>query len=314
MRTCYTLAIETSCDETCAAVVEQLADGGLTVLSNVVSSQIDIHKLYGGVVPEVASRNHLLAIENVYNQALMQAGVKIEQISQIAATTHPGLVGAVMVGRVFAESLALARGVPFISVNHLAGHIASVVLSNPTLKPPFVCLVVSGGHTSLYKVQSYKNIKILGHTMDDACGEAFDKVAKVLGLGYPGGPAVSRVAAKESDIQLVTKANYARDLNFSYSGLKSAVINYVHKIKQAKQEPNIADICVAFQSEAIKQLVVKCNNARGKLPLAVCGGVSANKYLRSQLPDALFPDISLCGDNAAMIAAAAVLGLRLDKE
>ena len=306
----YTLAIETSCDETCAAVV----DGDLNVLANIVSSQIDIHKLYGGVVPEVASRNHLAAIQNVVEEALRVAGIDVGQVTQIAATTQPGLVGAVMVGRVFAESLALASGKPFIEVNHLVGHIASVFLSNPTLKPPFVCLVVSGGHTSLYKVNNFTSIELLGSTTDDACGEAFDKVAKVLGLGYPGGPIISRMAKQSggTDICFVQNANYKKDLNFSYSGLKSAVINYINRKKQKGEEINVADICHAFQKEAIQQLVTKCNMVRGKLPLAICGGVAANEYLRECLPDALFPEIKYCGDNAAMIAAAILFNNSFD--
>ena len=320
LSTKYTLAIETSCDETCAAVV----DSDLKVYSNIVSSQIDIHKLYGGVVPEVASRNHLAAIGNVVEEALRVANVDIRQIAQIAATTQPGLVGAVMVGRVFAESLALASNKPFVEVNHLMGHIASVFLSNPTLKPPLVCLVVSGGHTSLYRVNYFSkceasgkvkaegtpSVQLISHTIDDACGEAFDKVAKVLGLGYPGGPIISKIAEQSGcdyNIPLMEKSNYKKDLNFSYSGLKSAVINYINRRRQKNEEINIADACHAFQREAIAQLVVKCNMARGDMPLAICGGVAANQFLRECLPDAFFPELKYCGDNAAMIAAAAIL-------
>jgi N6-L-threonylcarbamoyladenine synthase len=301
-----TLAFETSCDETSAAVV----DGDLKVLSNIVASQIEIHRRFGGVVPEVASRNHLLSIESVTQEALQRAGVSVGRITQTAATTHPGLAGAVMVGRVFAESLAAARNLPFIGVNHAAGHIASCMLSNPGLRPPFRALVVSGGHTSIYKVQSSKSVKLVSSTTDDACGEAFDKVAKVLGLPYPGGPEISRLASQfngETDLVFMPNANYKKSKDFSYSGLKTAVLNYVNRKRQAGEILNLPEICFAFQREAIGQLVTKCNLAGQDLPLAVCGGVAANAYLRTQFPDAYFPDAGLCGDNAAMIGAAAIL-------
>jgi len=299
-----TLAFETSCDETSVAVV----DGDLKVLSNVVSSQIDIHKRFGGVVPEVASRNHLLAIESVTEEALRRAGVDISKIGQVAATTHPGLPGAVMVGRVFAESIATARNLPFIEVNHILGHIASNVLSNPRLKPPFMALVVSGGHTAIYHVQSFKSVKQLATTTDDACGEAFDKVAKVLGLSYPGGPQISNQAAQfkgETDIVFMPNKNYKKTKDFSYSGLKTAVLNYVNRKQQKGEKLNVPEICFAFEREAIGQLVLKVPKIN--LPLAVSGGVAANEYLRKQFPNAYFPSQELCGDNAAMIAAAAIL-------
>ena len=210
-----TLAFETSCDETSVAVV----DGDLKVLSNVVSSQIDIHKRFGGVVPEVASRNHLLAIESVTEEALRRAGVDISKIGQVAATTHPGLPGAVMVGRVFAESIATARNLPFIEVNHILGHIASCLLGEGNkLKPPFMALVVSGGHTAVYKVESFESAKMIATTTDDACGEAFDKVAKVLGLPYPGGPQVSKQASQftgDTDLVFMPNKNYKKTKDFS---------------------------------------------------------------------------------------------------
>jgi len=320
-----TLAFETSCDETAVAVVSWsgldkqslgfanrfVADAprnDVVVLSNVVASQIDIHQRFGGVVPEVASRNHLLAIESVTEEALRRAGVSLGEITQVAATTHPGLPGAVMVGRVFAESVATALGLPFREVNHVVGHIASCVLTNPQLRPPFMALVVSGGHTALYKVQSFKSIKLVATTTDDACGEAFDKVAKVLGLSYPGGPQIAKLAAEfkgESDLVFMPSKNYKKDSNFSYSGLKTAVLNYVNKRKQKGEELNLPEICFAFQREAIGQLVSKI--PKTNLPLAISGGVAANEYLRQQFPDAVFPDVSLCGDNAAMVGAAAIL-------
>jgi len=301
-----TLAFETSCDETSVAVV----DSDLKVLSNVVASQIDIHKRFGGVVPEVASRNHLLAIESLTDEALRVAGVSLSQVTRIAATTHPGLVGAVMVGRVFAESIATARNLPFVEVNHIIGHIASCVLSNLELKPPFIALVVSGGHTSIYRVQDYKKIKLVASTMDDACGEAFDKVAKVLGLSYPGGPEVSKMASQfkgDTSLVFMPNVNYKKTSNFSYSGLKTAVLNCVNRKRQIGKELNIPEICFAFQREAIGQIIAKCEMVKEKLPIAISGGVAANRYLREQFPDAFFPEPELCGDNAAMIGAAAIL-------
>lgn len=323
-----TLAFETSCDETSVAVLSSsdnaTAGPNIEVLSNVVASQIDIHKRFGGVVPEVASRNHLLAIETVTAEALKLADVSIDQITQIAATTHPGLVGAVMVGRVFAESMATAKGLPFVGVNHIIGHISSCVLSNPTLKPPFMALVVSGGHTAIYRVQNFistkkssyvrvldtSTIKLIASTTDDACGEAFDKVAKVLGLPYPGGPQISKMASSfkgDTDLVFMPNANYKKTTNFSYSGLKTAVLNYVNKKHQKGETLNIPEISFAFEREAIGQLTAKCKLAGGKLPLAVSGGVAANKHLREQFPNAFFPEPSLCGDNAAMVGAAAIL-------
>lgn len=301
-----TLAFETSCDETSVAVV----DSKLKILSNVVASQIDIHKRFGGVVPEVASRNHLLAIESLTEEALRLAGIALDQVTQIAATTHPGLVGAVMVGRIFAESIAVARNLPFTGINHILGHIASCVLSNPDLKPPFLALVVSGGHTSIYRVESYQKIKLVASTMDDACGEAFDKIAKVLGLPYPGGPEISKIASGfigETDLVFMPNANYRKTANFSYSGLKTATLNYINRKRQMGEELNIAEICFAFQREAIGQIITKCSMIKNKFPIAVSGGVSANKYLREQFSGAFFPETELCGDNAAMIAAAAII-------
>jgi N6-L-threonylcarbamoyladenine synthase len=317
-----TLAVETSCDETAAAVV----DGDLNVLSNVISSQIDIHARYGGVVPEVASRNHLLAVEHVTAEALQRAGISMGKITRIAATTQPGLIGAVMVGRVFAESVSTASGTPFAAVNHLCGHIASAVLSNRQISPPFLSLVVSGGHTNLYKVESYQSIKLLASTTDDACGEAFDKVAKILDLGYPGGPAVAQAAALfrgQSTIKFLPKANYSGP-NFSYSGLKTAVLNFVNKSRMKGEHVDIPAVCEAFQREAVDQLVIKTMSAlkrESMTTLCICGGVSANDHLRAEFQKACdtahtklyLPALEFCGDNAAMIAAAAILGLNLEE-
>ena len=310
------LAIESSCDDTCASVVT----GDLKVLSNVVSSQIDIHKLYGGVVPEIASRNHAMNILGVCNQALEQAGVDVSDITKVAATTHPGLRGAVMVGQIFGESFASARQIPFVAINHLAGHIASVVFGND-VQFPFMSLLVSGGHTSLYLVKSWQDIKLVCETMDDACGEAFDKVAKILGLEYPGGVKIQELSKKhKGDLMTFVKSNKLD--GFSYSGLKTAVLNYVNREKQMGKEIDIPFVCASFQHEAVMQLVNKSMEGMKKHNvklLCVCGGVSANEYLRDQMAistgkiggKVIFPKMEYCMDNAAMIGAVALLGVKI---
>ena len=306
------LGIESSCDETSISVVRD----GREVLSNVISSQIDIHKLYGGVVPEIASRNHVKNINAVYRQALADAGVTLNDIDVIAVTYGAGLLGALVVGVNFAKALAYASGKPLIAVNHIEGHIAGNYLTYPDLKPPFVCLVVSGGHTALFDMPTYTEKHLLGTTHDDAIGEAFDKVARECGLTYPGGPSVQK-AAKEGvpNIKFIHKPSYKTDFNFSYSGLKTAVINYIHNKKQKGEEINYADVCASFQEEATDQVAIKAINAAAKSSakkLVISGGVSANLRLREKL-DALalnagvkvfYPELKLCTDNAAMIASA----------
>ena len=306
------LGIESSCDETSISVVRD----GREVLSNVISSQIDIHKLYGGVVPEIASRNHVKNINAVYRQALADAGVTLNDIDVIAVTYGAGLLGALVVGVNFAKALAYASGKPLIAVNHIEGHIAGNYLTYPDLKPPFVCLVVSGGHTALFDMPTYTEKHLLGTTHDDAIGEAFDKVARECGLTYPGGPNVQK-AAKEGvpNIKFIHKPSYKTDFNFSYSGLKTAVINYIHNKKQKGEEINYADVCASFQEEATDQVAIKTINAAAKSSakkLVISGGVSANLRLRDKL-DALalnagvkvfYPELKLCTDNAAMIASA----------
>lgn len=306
------LGIESSCDETSISVVRD----GREVLSNVISSQIDIHKLYGGVVPEIASRNHVKNINAVYRQALADAGVTLNDIDVIAVTYGAGLLGALVVGVNFAKALAYASGKPLIAVNHIEGHIAGNYLTYPDLKPPFVCLVVSGGHTALFDMPTYTEKHLLGTTHDDAIGEAFDKVARECGLTYPGGPNVQK-AAKEGvpNIKFIHKPSYKTDFNFSYSGLKTAVINYIHNKKQKGEEVNYADVCASFQEEATDQVAIKAINAAAKSSakkLVISGGVSANLRLREKL-DALaleagvkvfYPELKLCTDNAAMIASA----------
>ena len=308
------LAIESSCDETSIAVVKN----GTEVLSNIISSQIDIHKRFGGVVPEVASRNHLLALNNVLKEALDKAKVSLDDISAIAVTYGAGLVGALMVGVNFAKSLAYALNLPLIKVNHIKGHISANYIAFPELKPPFISLIVSGGHTALVRTVDYTRNELICTTIDDAVGEAYDKVAKVLGLGYPGGPIVDKMSKSgEPNIQLVK--SYPTD-GFSYSGIKTAVINYVHKCKQQGIEINIPDVCASFQYYAVGQLVQKtikaCNKFRAKT-VVMAGGVAANSYLRSELTKAClaegielrFPPMSLCTDNAAMIGCEAYFNL-----
>ena len=310
-----TLGIETSCDETSVAVI----DDQFKILSNVIISQIDIHQQYGGVVPEIAARNHIENILPVLDEALHKANLTLDQISQVAATTEPGLPGAVMVGRIFGKSLANALDVPFVSVNHLHGHIASLRLSNPDLQPPMVCLLVSGGHTMLYQINEQWETQVLCTTADDAVGEAFDKVARVLGLSYPGGPKVAQTA--DMNLPFTPILNKFPKNAFSYSGLKTAVLNYINHEKQKGNPLNLPAICANFQFCAVAQLL---NQTRAYLQktkiktLGICGGVSANQYLREQftaLCDELgvrlfLPTPSLCGDNAAMIAAAGVLGIK----
>jgi N6-L-threonylcarbamoyladenine synthase len=319
------LGIETSCDETGIAVV----DGDLNILANVVNSQIDIHKNYGGVIPEIASRTHCENIVQVLETALQKACIKITDITKICAAAEPGLPGAVMVGRVFGESLASALDIPYIPVNHLYGHIASLALTHKTV--PDMCLLVSGGHTQVYLTRSGQakhRIKLLMTTADDAVGECFDKVARVLGFAYPGGAKLSQ-KAKEYSGELINFVSKLPKSGFSFSGLKTAVLNYVNKEKMAGREIDIAKVCAGFQAQAIEQLRTRCCELIKKhrvKSFGICGGVSANEYLRDvmqkecealnvklYLPNYLMGnkgiDYDLCGDNGAMIAAAGIISL-----
>ena len=304
------LAIESSCDETAAAVVED----GVKVLSNIIYSQIDVHTLYGGVVPEIASRAHMDKINPVVKAALDEAGVTPSELSAVAVTYGPGLVGSLLVGTSFAKAYAYACGLPVIGVNHISGHICANYIEHPELKPPYGCLVVSGGHTHLVKVADHGEYEIIGRTMDDAAGEAFDKVARVMGLPYPGGPQIDKLA-KEGDPlaidfpqALQEKGNY----EFSFSGLKSAVLNYLHNCEQKKLEVNKADVAASFQRAVIEVLVFKAMDAlkeAGLETLVLAGGVAANSALEARLKEELekngkkfyYPDKILCTDNAAMI-------------
>lgn len=305
------LAIETSCDETGAAVI---IDGKLR--SNIVSSQIDIHKIYGGVVPEIASRNHLLNISGVVDEALLEADIKLEELDAVAVTYGPGLVGALLIGVSYAKGLAFSLDKKLIGVNHLAGHISANYLSGA--KPPFICLIASGGHTAVVKVTDYTCFEILGSTSDDAAGEAFDKVARVIGLGYPGGPKLDALA-NEGDPHFIefprVKLN-EDNYDFSFSGLKSAVLNYLNKAKMKNEIVNKADICASFRqcvSDILTEKTIRAAKKEGIGTVCICGGVSCNSLLRADFArkckaeqiDLYMPDPFLCSDNAGMIASAA---------
>ena len=305
------LAIETSCDETSAAV---LVDGRL--LSNVVASQIDIHALYGGVVPEIASRNHLLKISQVVDQALLEADMDMRSLDAVAVTHGPGLVGALLIGVSYAKALAFSLGIKIIGVNHLAGHISANFLAGA--KPPMICLIASGGHTSIVKVNDYTSFEVLGKTRDDAAGEAFDKIARVMGLGYPGGPKIDKEAMC-GDSEFLKLPRVMMDdehFDFSFSGLKSAVLNYLNKQNMKHEEIRVPDISASFQqcvSDILTEKTIRAAQQSHIDTIAICGGVSCNSLIRSEFKKkckergiALFmPDMMLCSDNAGMIAAAA---------
>lgn len=299
------LGIETSCDETSVSIVKN----GREVLSNVISSQIKIHEEYGGVVPEIASRCHIEVINQIVKQALKEANLELNQIDAIAVTQGPGLVGALLVGVSYAKALSFACGKPLIAVNHIAGHIAANFLTHPNLQPPFLCLIISGGHTHLVHVKDYNTYEILGKTRDDAIGEAFDKVARVVGLGYPGGPKVD-VLAKNGQPIITLPMTHLEGFDFSFSGIKTAVINLNHKVPNLNQ----ADLCASFQKAVTQMLIFNVEKAiktyqMDKIVLA--GGVSRNSYIRAEFDKiakkhnikVYYPEPILCTDNAAMIAA-----------
>lgn len=306
----YILGIESSCDETAAAVVKN----GREVLSNIISSQIVIHRKFGGVVPEIASRKHIENIMPVINEALQQANVTLDDIDAVAVTYGPGLVGALLVGLSAAKSLAWATDKPLIGVNHLEGHVFANFLTDPELEPPFMALVVSGGHTALLKVTGYNSFEMLGQTRDDAAGEAFDKIARVMGLQYPGGPEIEKLALGGNPHAIeFPVAKLDAPYEFSFSGLKSAVINYLHNQEQAKREINRADVAASFQcavTNALVQKAVRAMKDTGLKKIVLAGGVSANKTLQTTLAQAMSeigaelvtPMPILCTDNAVMIA------------
>lgn len=305
------LGIETSCDETSAAVLR-----GDELLSNVISSQIEIHRRFGGVVPEIASRNHLTAILPVVEEALEKAGVKKTDIDAIGVTYGAGLVGALLVGVSAAKALSYSLGVPLYAVNHIEAHIAANYLSCPDLKPPFLAVVASGGHTGVARVDGLNEFTMIASTTDDAIGEAFDKVARALGLPYPGGPEIDKLARTgEANIEFMERRR-GKQAELSYSGLKTAVVNYLHNLEQKGAKPNLPDVCASFQKTAVGMLAdcaVEAVKATGINTVVAAGGVSANSYLRERLKSegekhgfkVFFPPMSLCTDNAAMVAVRA---------
>lgn len=307
------LAVESSCDETSVAVVED----GREVYSNVIASQIDTHKKFGGVVPEIASRQHVEAINTVLKEGIEEAGVKLDDIDIIAATKGPGLIGALLVGLSAGKALALATGKPFVGVNHIVGHVCANYISFKDLEPPFIGLIISGGHTYLIEVKDYVDFTLHGRTVDDAVGEAFDKVARSLGLAYPGGPLIDALAKKGKETiefprVMIKEDNY----NFSFSGLKTAVLNYLNSARLRGEEIVAEDVCKSFQEAVVDVLTEKSFRlAREKNmdKIVLCGGVSANSRIREAFEEKgrednikiYYPDLKLCTDNAAMIASAA---------
>lgn len=308
------LAIESSCDETAAAVVKN----GRQVLSNVISSQIDLHKLYGGVVPEIASRKHIEKINQVIEEALETAGVTLDDIDAIGVTYGPGLVGALLVGVAEAKAIAYARNIPLVGVHHIEGHISANYIENLELEPPFLCLVVSGGHTHLVCVKDYGTYEILGRTRDDAAGEAFDKVARAIGLGYPGGPKIDKLSKEGNADAIAFPRAHMEDspYDFSFSGVKSAVLNYINGCQMKGIEYNNADIAASFQKAVTDVLVenaIRGVKEYGLHKLAIAGGVASNSTLRNAMKEACekngiefyHPSPIFCTDNAAMIGVAA---------
>ncbi len=330
----YILGMESSCDETSAAVVE-MSDGDGTrapvrrILSNIVASQIDIHRLYGGVVPEIAGRAHIEAVTRITNEALDGAGLTLADIDAVAVTTHPGLIGALLVGVNFAKSLAYANRIPLVSVNHIHGHVAAAYLEVPTLTPPYLSVVVSGGHTSLYLVEDYTRFKEIGSTRDDAAGEAFDKIGRVIGLPYPGGAALDKLAYEGDPKAFKLPSPAVRDdtLDFSFSGLKTAALNLINSATQKGEAISHADLAASYTHAVVDGIVKKTALALDRLAgegtelhaLVLAGGVAANSHLRTALARTaeryslpfVVPDRSLCGDNAAMIAAAGYFQAKL---
>ena len=301
-----TLGIESSCDETSVAVIKN----GREILSNIIDTQIPIHEKYGGVVPEIASRNHIEAISRVTKKALAEANVTFENIDAITPTYGPGLVGALLVGLSYAKALSFAINKPLVGVNHIQGHIAANYITYKELKPPFLCVMLSGGNTQLVHVKNYNEFEVLGKTRDDAIGEAFDKVARVVGLGYPGGPKIDKLAKEGNPDAIELPKTYFDNLDFSFSGIKTAVINLNHKTPDI----NKADLCASFQKTVTEVLIENTKKALKQInvkTVVLAGGVSANSYIRNEflkLEDngirVYMPDLKLCTDNAAMIGSA----------
>lgn len=308
--------MESSCDETSAAVV-RMENGKREILSNIVASQIETHRLYGGVVPEIASRAHIEAISSITYEALETAGVTLSDIGCVAVTSHPGLIGALIVGVNFAKSLAFANNIPLVAVNHVKAHVAAAYLENGELEPPFTALVISGGHTSIYDIKSYTDFREIGATRDDAAGEAFDKVGRVMGMPYPAGAEFDKASygGDSSAIKLPSPALSGDTLDFSFSGLKTATLNYINSLTQKGEPLPVADIAASYTSTIVKAIANKCEAAlerTGSKKLVLAGGVAANSHIRKALmtlcekhgASFYVPSIKLCGDNAAMVAAA----------
>lgn len=307
-----TLGVESSCDDTSVAVVAN----GTKILSNQISSQLDEHARFGGVVPELAARCHLESLVPLYRRALEEAGITLDQVDLVAVTYGPGLVGSLLVGLSFAKGLALSRGLPLVGVNHIEGHIYANLLAHPEIKPPLLCLTVSGGHTDLLYIEDWGRYRILGRTLDDAAGEAFDKVARVLGLEYPGGPVIDRLAKDVvPDIDFPQVKTLADSYNFSFSGLKTAVINWIHRHRQAGEPVDVPQVAASFQANLVNQLVRQLEKAIQAYPahaVLLSGGVASNSLLRQRSAEITgraglplyYPNPRLCTDNAAMIAAA----------
>ena len=308
------LAVESSCDETAVSIVRD----GREVLCDCIASQVDLHRIYGGVVPEIASRKHIEAIYGLADQAFLQTGLTRQDIDAVAVTYAPGLIGAVLVGVNFAKAAAMAMNKPLIPVHHIRGHIAANYIAYPDLKPPFLCLVVSGGHTMIVEVKDYTDMNILGTTLDDAAGECFDKVARVLGMPYPGGAALDKAAklGDESKYNLPRSKPGENPYNMSFSGLKTAALNLIHHAEQVGEELDIPSLCAAFSqavSDTLVPRVVRALEETGCRKIAVAGGVAANSRIRQDITAAAeklgaevyMPPLSLCGDNGAMIGAQA---------
>lgn len=308
------LAVESSCDETAVAIVRD----GREVLCDCIASQVELHRIYGGVVPEIASRKHIEAIYGLADQALKQTGLSRKDIDAIAVTYAPGLIGAVLVGVNFAKAAALALNKPLIPVHHIRGHIAANYIAYPDLKPPFLCMVVSGGHTMIAEVADYTKMRILGTTLDDAAGECFDKVARVLGMPYPGGAALDKAAQNGDDkkYDLPRSKPGANPYDMSFSGLKTAALNLIHHAQQVGEELDIPSLCASFSaavSDILVPRVVRAIQETGLKKIAIAGGVAANSRIRADLlaaaeelnAEVYMPPLSLCGDNASMIGAQA---------
>lgn len=312
MKDIITLSVESSCDETSIAILKN----GREVLTNIVSTQIDLHKKFGGVVPEVASRKHIENIDGVLQEALDEAKIELKDIDHIAVTYGPGLVGALLVGLSYAKSLAFCLNKPLVGVNHIEGHVSANYIAHKDLKPPFITLIVSGGHTHLVEVKDYGKYEILGRTRDDASGEAFDKIARAMGLGYPGGPIVDKLAKQGNKNAIdFPRAYLDEGYDFSFSGLKSAVLNYLNAKKMKKEEIVVEDVAASFQEavvEVLSKKAIKAAKEKGYDTIALAGGVASNSALREKLTimgekeniKVKYPSPILCTDNAAMIGCA----------